>query len=168
MKSIIKDLAERIAKLGNSSVDLNRPVIYRYQHHFKYGIWEDNCPWHYFAEMQLSSLELEELQQIDFRRKQLGYASIVQPSRPEDQAEDHALCERREKLLETAELRAEKLEGKPWRDWLAYFILHVLPEMQKPHEVNPRDEDNDLWNWKIKVFDDYRQHIEALEEAKQI
>ena len=111
MKSIVERLQERVTRLGNSGIDLNRPVISRYEHHFQYGVFEDNYPWRLFAMMQLSSLELEELRQIDAKVETIR---LTCQRWPPDEA--RPLFDRRDKLFETAELRAEKLGEKPWRD----------------------------------------------------
>ena len=88
----IRDLADRINKLGGAEINKNRRPLYRYQH--KGLDIMENEAWRMFVEMQLTSLEVAEVRSIDKRRKELGYASSVQPNPPEKIEQDQTLYNR--------------------------------------------------------------------------
>ena len=104
----------------------------------------ENWAWRFFVEMQLSGLEVEEIRRVDMEwQTNLDQASL----------------DRKNKILELAELRAEKLEGHPWNDWLCHFKRVVWPEFTKPVQVQPPRGSGSsfLWDWKIKSFNEYRE-----------
>ena len=139
-KSEVKKLEERIAKLDVSPITMSRPVISRFWHRS----WnpDENIPWQFFVEMQLTGLELAEIRQLDMQK---------------ESSEEPALRDRWNTLIEAAELRAEKLGEKPWRDWFTYFKAHVWPKMNEPLQIPPGDERCFFWDGKIKWFNEYRE-----------
>jgi hypothetical protein len=155
----IRDLQDRISKLGGGGINKNRRPLYRYQH--KGLDPAENEAWRMFVEMQLTALDFQELRTIDIKRRELGYASIVQPNPPEKVSLDRSLYDRRVALLEVAELRAEEIleqQAERWYSWLSYFQEHVWPEMQKHITTEVHDDETAeyILDFKLRHWDVYK------------
>ncbi|MGD0424332.1 MAG: hypothetical protein ABSA92_12880 [Candidatus Bathyarchaeia archaeon] len=156
MLCLHRDIEERISKLGPSKIDKNRKPFYRYTHR-GFDIVENNA-WRSFVKMQLTTLEIAEIRSIHEKRRQLGYASLVQPSDPKKATQDEELFKRYEALLEVAELRAEEHEETQWHSWLRYFQTYVWPEMQKPIQDEVQDDEREdyIWDFDLRMWDAWK------------
>ncbi len=166
----IKDIQERINKLGGGQINKDRQPFYRYTHK-GFDITENEA-WRWFVEMQLSSLEIAEIRSISKRRKELGYASSVQPNPPEKIELDRSLYNRYVALLESAELRGEQIlehNGPEWTCWLSYFENTVWSEYQKPiqEEVHEDEREDYLWDFKLRHMDAYKASGRALHNIEE-
>lgn len=155
----IRDLQDRIEKLRGLAIDKNRRPLYRYSHKGVEVL--ENEAWHWFVEMQLTSLEVAEIRSISKQRQQLGYASTLQPAPAEKATQDRVLYDRSVALLESAELRSEEiLEREPmqWDSWLTYFESTAWPEMQEPvqEEVHDDEASEYLWDFKLRHWAAYK------------
>jgi hypothetical protein len=166
----IRDLRDRVSNLAGDSINRNRRPLYRYQYR-GFDVVENEA-WRWFVEMQLTSLELDEVRTIDKRRKQLGYASSIRPCDPEKAAIDRALYNRWVELLEIAELRAEEIleqQSQHWHSWLRYFQQNVYPELEKPIDVEVHEDEVSeyLWDFKLRHIDAYKEETNRRTQTSQ-
>ena len=155
----LKDLSERVERLGGTEINKNRRPFYRYTAK-GLDIVENNA-WQWFVELQLSSLEIAEIRSNSKQRKQLGYASTTQPNPPEKVQADRVLYDRYVALIESAELRAEQIlehNGADWNHWLSYFENTVWPAYQEPikDEVHEDEREDYVWDFKLRHMDAYK------------
>lgn len=167
---LIRNLEKRISQLSASEINKTRRPIYRY-HHKGYDIVENEA-WRWFADMQLTPLELQEFRGLSKRREELGYASIVQPNPPEKVKQDRNLYDRQVALSEIAELRAEQIleqEPQQWYDWFRYFQAHVWTEMNSPIdiEVHEDEEVDSLLDFELRYMAAYKARDDQLNEVSK-
>jgi hypothetical protein len=160
----IKDLEERINRLGGDHINKDRRPFYRYTHK---GLDQmQNEAWRWYVEMQLSSLEIAEIRSNNKQRRELGYASVTQPNPPEKIQQDRVLYDRYVALLESGELRAEQIlehNSADWVQWLGYFESTVWPELQKPiqDEIHEDEREEYYWDFKLRYMDAWKASREG-------
>ena len=163
MNRQIRDLQDRINNLGGARINKNRRPLYRYEHKGLDPV--ENWAWRFFVEMQLTSLEIAELRGNEKQRRQLGHASIVQPSSPDKAAQDRVLYDRSVALKESAELRAEAIlehDAAEWHSWLDFFRSTVWPALQGAMADEVSDETIDaIWDFKLRYWDGWKRTHES-------
>ena len=166
----LKDLSDRVERLGGVKINKDRRPLYRYT--AKGLDVMENWAWRMFVEMQLTSLEVQEVRSISKRLKELGYASSTQPNPPEKVEQDQNLYNRYVALMESAELRAEQIlehNGADWNRWLSYFENTVWPAYQQPiqDEVHEEEREDYLWDFKLRHMDAYKAGGRALHDIEE-
>jgi hypothetical protein len=121
--------------------------------------------------MQLTVHELQELRDTSKRRKDLGHASLVQPSSPETAEQDRNLYDREVALFEAAELRAEQIleqQSQQWHGWSCYFQANVWDEMKRPIDIEVHEDEvgDYLWDFKLRHIAAYKSASPSMRPEK--